>query len=555
MTNRLALLIATISMSACFGGADDLGHHSDSAASSQTGGLNPANQTSSSDSSATPGNTPGSTEDATPEAIDPQPVDLTGVNVCTSTPNILVFGDHQPGQDGLVPVLEAAGGNVAVTAVLPQDLSGYDAIFHVGLSSPLRPAEGDRLVEFVERGGALHLTGERPCCDIMNASLHPIVHRLTGNANIVIGQQGDVRAAQGFFDFPYLVNPQVNGALAVAPNTVDALFLVGPGALAGVANGTVLAVGENEVPVAAVWRSSDLVGGAGTLSVIMDVDWMRNLHMADNQALLENVVGFMCGATPGPIDDDGDGVDASVDCDDNDHRIGTLLYANDFSQDDGFFSPTEQLNDPWDWDGSVTSATDGGQQAQIGLQQDWDDVVVFAKVSAFGTESNCGNGEGQVACESNDRWRTGVVLRAAIDEDQDEGYHGYRCALASNAENGCFEEGLFLQVAEFMDAPEDDIRSECNADCPPNTTFDQHGRQNHELIDLGAGDTGYISFYAVGNQLHCEARNENGDIVVAQGTDDSFASGTVGLSTLNIYGAFDHIVVCEALALPVTALR
>ncbi|MEM9488305.1 MAG: hypothetical protein AAGC55_04115 [Myxococcota bacterium] len=150
----------------------------------------------------------------------------------------------------------------------------------------------------------------------------------------------------------------------------------------------------------------------------------------------------------------------------------------------------------------------------------------------------------------SERWRTGVVARAAADSDQDEGFHGYRCALASNATNGCYEDGLFLQLSEFMDAPEDDIDSECDEDCPPNTTFDQIARADHQFIDLSDGDTGYLTFFAVGDGLYCEAHSSSGDVVVATGSDTSFASGTVGLSTLNMYGEFDHIKVCEAFALP-----
>ena len=249
-------------------------------------------------------------------------------------------------------------------------------------------------------------------------------------------------------------------------------------------------------------------------------------------------------------DVDGDGVASNEDCDDDDSAIGAMLYENDFSTDDGWFSPSASLTGTWRWDGAVASVEYGGQQALIGMSQNWSDIVVYATVSARGTESNCGNAEGQMPCDGGERWRAGIVARAALDADQDEGYHGYRCALASNARNGCFEEGLFLQLAEFMDAEEDDVASECNADCPMNTTFDQHGRQNHSLIDLSSEDVGYLTFYAVGSDLYCQAENDAGEIVSVAGQDDSFTNGTIGLSTLNIYGEFGHLRVCEAFSAP-----
>ena len=247
-------------------------------------------------------------------------------------------------------------------------------------------------------------------------------------------------------------------------------------------------------------------------------------------------------------DGDEDGVLAENDCNDEDPAVGALLYENDFSSDDGWLAPTAQRPGPWRWDGETTYVERGGQQVQIGAAQGWSDVVVHARLTARGTESACGHGGRP--CGEHERWRGGVVVRAALDSDQDEGFHGYRCALASNATNGCFEEGLFLQLAEFMDQAEDDIASECDGGCPENTTFDQIDRQNHDLIDLSAGDAGEITFYAVADQLHCEARSDSGEAVTVTGRDSSFATGTIGLSTLNLYGEFDSIRVCEAFAVP-----
>ncbi|MCB9760576.1 MAG: hypothetical protein H6739_12110 [Alphaproteobacteria bacterium] len=149
-----------------------------------------------------------------------------------------------------------------------------------------------------------------------------------------------------------------------------------------------------------------------------------------------------------------------------------------------------------------------------------------------------------------DRWRAGVLLRSTLDADQDEGYHGYRCALSSNSARDCFDEGTFLQLAEFMDHEEDDVSSECDEGCPENTTFDQLDRTNHGAIDLAGGDTATLRFYAVGSDLYCAAEGADGAVITATATDDSFTEGTVGFSTLNMYGEFDSITVCEATAVP-----
>ena len=472
-------------------------------------------------------------------------------NPCDQPAKVLVFGDDTLARAGLVPALRNLGADVTDGPSLPQDLTGYDAVFHVGFNVPLTSAEHGRLALFLEFGGAVHLTGERPCCEAVNGSHTAFVRQVVvGGENITIGRQGDIRSLFGDFFFPYAINAGAKSGLATTPNAVSQIRLVSPGGIAGVAGDNVLLTGQNDAVVGAVWDKNDLVGRGGRLTVIMDTNWLNSLTFADNLELLQNMLGFMCGATA--ADEDQDGVPARLDCDDLDPTVGDFLFEDDFSQDTGFFSPTPQRNAPWGWEDGVTFASAGGQQVQLGQPQDWGDVVVFAKLAARGTRANCGRDPGQEACSGTDRWRAGVVVRAAADDDQDEGYHGYRCALSSNAVNGCFEDGLFLQIGEFMDAPEDDIDSECSqpGNCPENTTFDQLGRQNHDLFDLGAGDSGYITFYAVGQNMYCEAAGEDGQVVSVTGTSDSFATGTVALSTLNIYGEFDHLRVCKALALP-----
>jgi hypothetical protein len=479
---------------------------------------------------------------------------LALANPCDQAAKVVVFGDDTLSRAGLVPQLRAMGAEVTDGAALPLSLAGYDVVFHVGFRVALTAPERERLALFLEDGGAVHLTGERPCCEAVNDSHTVFVRQVVANGQgITLGRQGDVRSLFGDFFFPYAVNASAKGGIATTPNLVSQLRLVSPGGIAGIEDpANVLLTGLNDAVVGAIWDKTDLVGRGGRLSVIMDTNWLNSLTFADNLELLENMLGFMCRATP--ADEDQDGVIARNDCNDFDPTVGNLLFEDDFSQNTGFFSPTAQLDAPWGWEDGITFAADGGQQAQLGQPRDWSDVVVFAKLSARGTKSNCGVQEGQEACDNSERWRAGLVVRANQDADQDEGYHGYRCALSSNAVNGCFEDGLFLQIGEFMDAPEDGVDSECaqtqSGSCPINSTFDQLGRQNHELLDLGAGDAGYLTFYAVGQNMYCEAVGDDGQVVTVTGTDDSFATGTVALSTLNVYGEFDYVRVCQALGLP-----
>jgi hypothetical protein len=154
--------------------------------------------------------------------------------------------------------------------------------------------------------------------------------------------------------------------------------------------------------------------------------------------------------------------------------------------------------------------------------------------------------DGSILCGETERWRAGILSRASVDSDQDEGFNGYRCALAENAEEECFDPGHFLQIGEFMDSPEDGIDSECEGTCD-NSSFDQLARADHDgTTSLRDGDSASLTFWIYEDQLYCAADDSSGSLIAeTTATDDSFEFGETGFSTLNMYGDFDSIKVCE----------
>ncbi len=261
--------------------------------------------------------------------------------------------------------------------------------------------------------------------------------------------------------------------------------------------------------------------------------------------------GLSCqgGTCAAPLPDvDGDGVTANNDCDDNNPLIGGLLYENNMSVDTGYLTTGPKLTDPWAYGGGAVSNTEGGQQALLGQAEGWTNTVTFVTLSANGSKSGCFNDS--LNCNP-ERFRAGVLSRSTIDADQDEGFHGYRCAVAFNAAENCFDPGPFVQIAAFLDGPEDDIQSECVVGCAPNPTFDQLARvERSTQTDLLAGDSATLTFWSVGNSFVCAFDGENGEHVVASATDDRFAAGGTGLSTLNALGEFDQVKVCQAFGTP-----
>lgn len=183
-------------------------------------------------------------------------------------------------------------------------------------------------------------------------------------------------------------------------------------------------------------------------------------------------------------------------------------------------------------------------QASADYHDGTDDETSYSmKAAAFDYDFNS---DGLVVCGETERWRAGILARASVDSDQDEGYNGYRCALAENAEEECFDPGHFLQIGEFMDAPEDGIDSECEGTCD-NPSFDQLGRADHDgTVDLSDGDSASLTFWVHGNDLYCAAADSSGNVFAeTTANDDSFGEGETGFSTLNMYGDFQSIRVCE----------
>jgi hypothetical protein len=158
------------------------------------------------------------------------------------------------------------------------------------------------------------------------------------------------------------------------------------------------------------------------------------------------------------------------------------------------------------------------------------------------------DGDGNVTCGQTDRWRSGLLARATADADQTEGFHGYRCALASNAsDDTCHVPGQFLQIAEFEDAPEDGVSSECTHDCEEDHTFDQLARVDFaDGYDHEGGDSATLSFRVFEGELSCTATDASGNVIAsAHATDPTFGDGTTGLSTLNDFADYDDLQVCE----------
>jgi hypothetical protein len=237
---------------------------------------------------------------------------------CTSTCNstctisdtrVLIAGtgdfSHSPPtepNDNLAQALTTAGYSVTESATLPADLNSFGQVWWVD-ATPMTSAEQTQLINFEKTGRGIYLTGERPCCETLNAADQTIVNSVVSAGGITVGGQGDVCGCNS----PLPVNPTVVGNLATQPHTVTSWQPNAPGGMAGVPASSVFSYYQPDEfttqVVAAAWDRPSTVG-SGRLVVFMDINWPEVGSRAANWSdVAENVAFFLSGLSspPSPI--------------------------------------------------------------------------------------------------------------------------------------------------------------------------------------------------------------------------------------------------------------
>jgi hypothetical protein len=213
--------------------------------------------------------------DMTPPIL-PGGVDAIPVATATATAagskwgpaGFLVFGDRIERETVAARLAADFPSRVVVdVTTLPSDLGAFGTVWHVGAFAPLTDAEQVRLRDFIGLGRGLHLTGERPCCESLNASLSSFLRLVVeGGDGITVGGQGDIAG-------PYAFNPVARGGVAAG---LEEWLPIAPGGIAGVSGANVLATSASGTVVGAVWDQEDLLGDRGRITLLMDVNWILN---------------------------------------------------------------------------------------------------------------------------------------------------------------------------------------------------------------------------------------------------------------------------------------
>jgi hypothetical protein len=209
------------------------------------------------------------------------------VPAAAAADNILIFGDRPGDAAILETTLEGIGHTVTNVGTLPGSLNSYDTIWHVGAFVALTGGEQTQLAAFLATGGGVHLTGERPCCEVLNDSLQSMVNSVVSGGGIQVGDLGDIAG-------PYSINASAVESVASSPNSVSVWVPSASGGVNGIGSlpdANILVTGAGDVAVGGIWTDSDLVSG-GRLSLLMDVNWFSNLS-GDNVAFIENLENFL----------------------------------------------------------------------------------------------------------------------------------------------------------------------------------------------------------------------------------------------------------------------
>lgn len=182
--------------------------------------------------------------------------------------SVLVYERSTNGSEGDVAAatLRSLGYTASLTEKLPVKLSAYSAIWAIRAYDGFNLEEQEALEAYVRGGGRLYLTGERPCCELLNESDQAIARAVLKNQEIVVGGQGDIAGTSTF-------NISGLDRVTTTPHALGEFLASAPGGIANVPARNVLASNGSKT-VGAAFDEHDMVSGKGRLVIYMDVDWL-----------------------------------------------------------------------------------------------------------------------------------------------------------------------------------------------------------------------------------------------------------------------------------------
>ena len=168
---------------------------------------------------------------------------------------------------------------------MPEDISSYQSVWYIEAYEGLTADEVTRLVAYARAGGHLYLTGERPCCEQLNASVQQVLDGTLVDQDVQVGGMGDIGG-------PFAFNADVTDYVSTVPNLLVDFLPDSPGGLDGIGgiNHRNVLASSATTAVGAVWSEQDMQTGHGRIAMLMDIDWLQD---PSRLPIIENLANFL----------------------------------------------------------------------------------------------------------------------------------------------------------------------------------------------------------------------------------------------------------------------
>ncbi|MDP1857094.1 MAG: hypothetical protein Q8K82_00405 [Gemmatimonadaceae bacterium] len=199
----------------------------------------------------------------------------------------LVFGHSDNGFERLntAATLRDLGIETDEQVDLPTDISGYSAIWYIGAYAGIPVNEQTALIDYVNAGGGLYLTGERPCCENLNTTVQNVLRGTLKDQDVQVGGIGDING-------PFTFNTDVTDFVAQVPNLLVDFVPHSPGGMEGIGdvNSRNVFASNGAIAVGAIWPEADMKDGKGRIALLMDIDWLGD---PDRVPIISNLENFL----------------------------------------------------------------------------------------------------------------------------------------------------------------------------------------------------------------------------------------------------------------------
>jgi hypothetical protein len=257
-----------------------------------------------------------------------------------------------------------------VSTGVPTDVADYKQVYIVSVG--LTPDTGAALlVSYVQGGGHLYVTGDRPdptndmeSLEMQNKVLKLVLKDSTA-LQVGTGVEGGNGGA-GADDITLVA--EITG-FAAHPAPLTDFWVGDPGIIGGVDASHIFAKDQSSNPIGAVWTQADLLKGNGCVMLMEDINWW-NLYQdvtppgpptqAQVSSMVANVADFMKYCGDHDLDGILDGLEAPIGTD----------PLNPDTDGDGLCDGTNTVNDP-----SITQKCIAGENGLTKQDSDKDGII------------------------------------------------------------------------------------------------------------------------------------------------------------------------------------